>query len=164
MGRSEKLPVSRIKKTNGNFSWPGEDSRDTPPPQGAAIPPPAGLGRGYSPPPPMFGGPPFGDDGGSEYGGPQEPDDQQPPAAFGEEDQFAMPPPPAPSMGPPRPSITDMMKNPSKVVLCKVRRRVYSTFWKGGGGCILILLFWNFLFNVEIVIDFNSRVKRNLGQ
>ena len=86
----------------------GDEIVEAPPPGGAAIPPPAGLDEPAVTPPSMT----------TEYGGAME-DDIQPPA-----DLFdSPPPPPAAALQPepekPRPSITDMMKNPSKIVLCK---------------------------------------------
>ena len=51
--------------------------------------------------------------GGGEYGG-------APTAEQGDSDEYGSMPPPTATEDKPKPSITDLMKNPSKVVLCKV--------------------------------------------
>jgi len=97
-GMSSALLVEKTSKRGGriiNCDEVVEVARG-----GAAIPPPIDLD----------GTPPT-----SEYGGAAVDDDIRPPA------EFESSPPPLAQAEPekPKPSITDMMKNPSKVVLCK---------------------------------------------
>jgi len=58
-----------------------------------------------------------GDAGLDEYGNPNGGGDMGPPAMG--PPMMGPPPPPGAADGAPKPSITDLMKNPSKVVLCK---------------------------------------------
>ena len=58
-----------------------------------------------------------GEYGGGEYGG-GEPSQEQEQGVSGSE--YGSVPPPAAAEDKPKPSITDLMRNPSKVVLCKV--------------------------------------------
>ena len=51
--------------------------------------------------------------GGGEYGG-------APSAEPGDSNEYGSMPPPTATEDKPKPSITDLMRNPSKVVLCKV--------------------------------------------
>ncbi len=66
-----------------------------------------------------YGGGGGGQESSSEYGG-------------GGEAEFKAPPPPPPPAGemapPPKPSVTQLIKNPSKVVMCKVGRNVTDLF------------------------------------
>lgn len=110
-GMAKALVVEKTSKRGGRI-LKGEEIEETPPPGqgGAAIPPPACLDSS------TIGGvpAPIGVVGVvSEYGG--EEDDIRPPSEFDGSPQ----PPPEAEPEKPKPSITDMMKNPSKVVLCK---------------------------------------------
>ena len=64
-----------------------------------------------------------GEYGGGEYGG-GEPSSEQ--GVSGSE--YGSVPPPGAAEEKPKPSITDLMRNPSKVVLCKVTRRYFISY------------------------------------
>jgi len=108
-GMAKALVVEKTSKRGGRI-LKGDEIEDTPPPAqgGAAIPPPPCLDTSTLGTLPALGVV-------SEYGGDE--DDIRPPSEFDDSPQ----PPPEPEAEPekPKPSITDMMKNPSKVVLCK---------------------------------------------
>jgi len=111
-GMAKALVVEKTSKRGGRI-LKGEEIEDTPPPGagGAAIPPPACLDTstigGVGVPAPIGVV--------SEYGDCGNEDDIRPPSEF---DGSPAPPLEA-EPEKPKPSITDMMKNPSKVVLCK---------------------------------------------
>ena len=115
----------------------GEEGPEPPGPAGgAAIPPPANMysndeygsagdneGGESEEPGGEYGGPGGcggAEDGGDEYGS-AEPEFKAPP-----------PPPPPSDMAPPapKPSITDLIRNPSKVVMCKVSWDQTAKIWQ----------------------------------
>jgi hypothetical protein len=115
--------ISRIRIHNTVIFAGNEDSSE--PSGGVAIPPPANIyntggsntdeygtevGKGPGGEEDEYGGG-GGQESSSEYGG-------------GGEAEFKAPPPPPPPAGemapPPKPSVTQLIKNPSKVVMCKV--------------------------------------------
>jgi hypothetical protein len=120
-----RINVMRIHNT---VIFPGnEDSSE--PSVGVAIPPPANI---YN-----TGGSNNTDEYGTElgkggeedeYGGGQESSSEYGGGGGGDEAEFKAPPPPPPPAGemapPPKPSVTQLIKNPSKVVMCKVGRNV----------------------------------------
>ena len=104
-GISQALVVEKTSKRGGRIVNMGDEVAAEPPGQGAAIPPPTSLYDDDE-----YGGPGDGEYGGagdSEYGGP------------GSSDQFKTPMLPFGGASKveekPKPTLTDMMKNPSKV-------------------------------------------------
>jgi hypothetical protein len=99
-----------------------EDSSE--PSVGVAIPPPANIYNTGGSTTDEYGTEVGKGGEEDEYGGGQESSSEY--GGGGGEAEFKAPPPPPPPAGemapPPKPSVTQLIKNPSKVVMCKVRR------------------------------------------